>query len=569
MEYIIFAAGVVLFLMFISIKGYFDDRRRRKYFIEKLRNSYGELPDKEYRAETFAAIAKYYERHRKDGQLDDITWNDLDMDRIFMLMDHTLSSAGAEYLYYTLRTPKLSEEEFDGMEEQIRYFAENEEERITMQKLFAQLGTTGKFSLYDYLEYLDTLGERDNMRHYLADAVIITALVLCFITGESAMIALLLMGVIFNITTYLRDKKEIEPYIISISYVLRLIRMTDKLQKNSVPFIQKEKEALLAYRQKLKQFTKNTSLVMSNTASDGNPLDILLVYIKMIFHIDLIKFNQMITDIRDCEKEIDGMLTIVGHIETVIAIGAFRASMPEHCIPKLHHTTEKKDGEAEGIRIEAVNLYHPLIHDPVKNSIETKKGVLLTGSNASGKSTFLKTVAINAVLAQTIHCVLADSYSAPYFKIYSSMALRDDLQSGDSYYIVEIKSLKRILTAAEESAEIPILCFVDEVLRGTNTVERIAASTQILKSLASGQVLCFAATHDIELTHLLEKEFDNYHFEEEVVDGDVLFNYELKEGRSMTRNAIKLLSVMGYDKNIIDCAEQMAARFLAEGSWNS
>lgn len=579
MEYIIFAAGVVLFLMFISIKGYFDDRRRRKYFIEKLRDSYGELPHKEYKPEVFAAIAKYYERHRQDGQLDDITWNDLDMDRIFMCMDHTLSSAGAEYLYYTLRTPKLSEEEFDGMEEQIRYFMEHEEDRISLQKLFAQLGTTGKFSLYDYLDYLDALGERDNRKHYLADAVIIMALVLSLVTGESAMIALLLMGVIFNITTYLRDKKEIEPYIISISYVLRLIRITDRLQKNAIPLIQKEKEALAAYRQRLKQFTSNTSLVMSNTTADGNPLDILLVYIKMIFHLDLIKFNQMITDIRDCEKEIDGMLTIVGHIETVIAIGAFRASMPEHCIPKLYPAAEQKSAAAEAcgdVGIQAVNMYHPLIHDPVKNSITTQKGVLLTGSNASGKSTFLKTVAIGAVLAQTINCVPADSYSAPYFRIYSSMALRDDLQSGESYYIVEIKSLKRILSAAEQQTdaaekqqETPILCFVDEVLRGTNTVERIAASTQILKSLAGARVLCFAATHDIELTHLLEKEFDNYHFEEEIVDGDVLFNYELKEGRSMTRNAIKLLSVMGYDKNIIDCAEQLAARFLADGSWNS
>jgi DNA mismatch repair ATPase MutS len=79
------------------------------------------------------------------------------------------------------------------------------------------------------------------------------------------------------------------------------------------------------------------------------------------------------------------------------------------------------------------------------------------------------------------------------------MSLRDDLQGGDSYYVVEIKALKRILTAAKEPGR-PVLCFVDEVLRGTNTVERIAASTQILKSFDGRAVLCFAATHDIELT---------------------------------------------------------------------
>ena len=83
-----------------------------------------------------------------------------------------------------------------------------------------------------------------------------------------------------------------------------------------------------------------------------------------------------------------------------------------------------------------------------------------------------------------------------------------------------------------------VLCFVDEVLRGTNTVERIAASTQILKSLCHPGVLCFAATHDIELTELLQKDFDNYHFEEDIRDGDIFFNYRIKEGRATTRNAI-------------------------------
>ena len=109
--------------------------------------------------------------------------------------------------------------------------------------------------------------------------------------------------------------------------------------------------------------------------------------------------------------------------------------------------------------------------------------------------------------------------------------------------------------------------FVDEVLRGTNTVERIAASTQILKSLTGGKVLSFAATHDIELTHLLEEYYNNYHFEEEISEHDVVLNYQLKKGRATTRNAIKLLGVMGYDERIIREAERMAEDFLKKGAW--
>ena len=100
-------------------------------------------------------------------------------------------------------------------------------------------------------------------------------------------------------------------------------------------------------------------------------------------------------------------------------------------------------------------------------------------------------------------------------------------------------------------------------------MERIAASTQILKSLSKASVLCFAATHDIELTHLLKKYYNNYHFEEEIVDNDVVFHYQLMRGRAVTRNAIKLLGVMGYDEEIIKEAEEMAEGFLEKGSWEN
>ena len=190
---------------------------------------------------------------------------------------------------------------------------------------------------------------------------------------------------------------------------------------------------------------------------------------------------------------------------------------------------------------------------------------MLTGSNASGKSTFLKTVAINAVFAQTIHTVLADAYEGGIYQICSSMALKDDITSGESYYMVEIRAIKRILDFI--GRERRVLCFVDEVLRGTNTVERIAAGAEILLSLTSAHAMCFAATHDVELTGLLEEHYDNYHFEEEIVENDIYFNYRLMKGKATTRNAIRLLSVMGYQKEIIENAERRAERFRQAGKW--
>ena len=131
---------------------------------------------------------------------------------------------------------------------------------------------------------------------------------------------------------------------------------------------------------------------------------------------------------------------------------------------------------------------------------------------------------------------------------------------------MEIKSIKRILDFAEVSKH-KVLCFVDEVLRGTNTVERIAASSQILRKLTGENVLCFAATHDIELTSLLENEYNNYHFEEDMEDGDIHFNYLLKPGKATSRNAIRLLQIIGYDQEIIEQANRQAVGFLETGLW--
>ena len=134
--------------------------------------------------------------------------------------------------------------------------------------------------------------------------------------------------------------------------------------------------------------------------------------------------------------------------------------------------------------------------------------------------------------------------------------------------MVEIKALKRILDLLSDGEEYPVLCFVDEVLRGTNTVERIAASTEILRSMAQKSCICFAATHDIELTHLLEGIYSNYHFEEEIKDNDILFSYKILNGRATTRNAIRLLGIMGYDEGIIREAEERANTFLKTGRWH-
>ena len=294
----------------------------------------------------------------------------------------------------------------------------------------------------------------------------------------------------------------------------------------------------------------------AKNSSTGNPLDALMVYITMFFHVDLIVFNKMLRTLINSIEDIDAIVGMLGYIESSVCVCCYRVSIENNfCLPEFG---------GEGLIID--EGYHPLLKQPVKNSIDAKRSVLLTGSNASGKSTFLKMTALNVILAQTIYTACADAYRAPIFRICSSMSLRDDLSSGESYYIVEIKSIRRIMERALKS-DIPMICFVDEVLRGTNTTERIAASTQILAHFAKHNVMCFAATHDLELTELLKDYFDNYHFSEEILDDDIVFNYKLKQGKATTKNAIRLLQLMGYEESVIKNANMQAAYFEENGIW--
>ncbi len=573
MEYIIMAGASAIFVLVIFVTESVRFRKEEKRFIDNLYQNYGKLPEKKYTLERFARMGSYYERHPETAQIDDITWNDMNMDDVFKRMNYTFSASGEEYLYYKLRTLEQKEENLTHFEEVIQFFDTHADERVKVQILANNLGYTGKYSLYDYLDNLNALGVRSNKKHFICNLLFLVFGAMLWVEFSIGIIGLVGL-IIYNIITYFKDKGEIDPYIVSFSYIIRLMKTCDDVVKLNVLPCDGEWHTIKAALKGLSGIKRNSYWIMSphrgNAAQvSGNITELFVEYIRMVFHVDLMKFNNMLHVVREHAEDVDRLISAIGYLETAIAVGAFRKSMENGwCVPELAEDKEKEAGDGNPVGkqiLEMTNGYHPLLSEPVKNSIFADCGVLLTGSNASGKSTFLKTVALNAILAQTVHTCTADRYRASCFRVYSSMALRDNLNSGESYYIVEIKALKRILDGTKENG--PILCFVDEVLRGTNTVERIAASTQILKSLGKTGILCFAATHDIELTELLKNSFSNYHFEEEVRDGDIFFNYKLQEGKATTRNAIRLLELLGYDEEMIQKASAQAEEFMRTNLW--
>lgn len=488
----------------------------------------------------------------KTFTIDEITWNDLNMDPIYDQINITNSSVGAEVLKKTLKELVFDEQILKDRNAKTVCLSENASKVTQLKKVFKDLGKTKKVSFLDYIFKLNEIKPESSIKHFILIILLLISIALIFVKPAIGIVALVVM-IAINIALYFRFKAPIEPYFNCIKYLTSMVIAGDKakgiLKTAGEPFDDDVNELTRL----VKEFSpvRRGSFLITNSVS-GSLVDVIMDYVRMLFHVDLIKFHSMHKFCASHQEDIRKLYDILGGVESCICISHFRRENPAWCLPVFRANTSK------GHALKVENAYHPLVKDPVKNSITAERSVLLTGSNASGKSTFLKMIAVNQIFAQTIDTVLADSFETTFYQVFSSMALNDNILGEESYFVVEIKSMKRIFNALSD--EYPLMIFVDEVLRGTNTAERIAASSQILRKLSQENALCFAATHDIELTDLLEDVMDNYHFSEQIQEdsGNITFDYKLKAGKADSRNAILLLKAYGFPQDVVDAAASMA-----------
>ncbi|WP_245856789.1 MutS-related protein [Lutibacter flavus] len=257
--------------------------------------------------------------------------------------------------------------------------------------------------------------------------------------------------------------------------------------------------------------------------------------------IEYIVFFSFVDSITKEKDNIDKLFQFIGEIDSAISVASLKSGKLENCEPKF--TKEK--------HIFTREIIHPLIENCVANDINLdNKSLLLTGSNMSGKTTFIRTIAINSILAQTLYVCFAKEYSAPFLKVYSSVRITDDLLEDTSYYLKEVLTIKELIEASKD--ESPCLFVLDEIFKGTNTIERISGGKAVLSFLNKENHIVLVSTHDIELTELLEKEnYALHHFSENIENDELYFDHKLKAGKLKTRNAIKILELYKYPAEII------------------
>lgn len=482
-----------------------------------------------------------------DPIVDDITWHDVEMDLVYQKMNHSFTNAGDHALYSMLRNPQ--KERLQENAQMVRWAKDNAGQReFAKQKLYR----LGRLEGTDLSLLLKDSPYKPSIR--------VLAIVLClgliasivfallgFLPALIALVALVAGNIVFSV----RMHRVHSDYMNTIVYLVSVSHCAHKIcEKVELPAVFRTKH--------IETILKETDSIRKSAISDlFYSEDSIVLLINQLFLLETISFVSVVKKIRDHREELLELYLWLGRLDALVAAASFRESLPYYCEPEWI--------EGSVCRLEFEQMAHPLLKDAVPNSCNIEQNILLTGSNATGKSTFLKMVAINSILAQTVNTCLAKRWKGTFLKVYTSMALRDSIVKEESYFVTEIKSLKRMLNAAE--APSATLLIVDEVLRGTNTGERIAASSEVLLQFAKKDCLCIAATHDIELSYILEECYQNMHFTEEIQNKQMLFDYKIKKGRSKSKNAIKLLELFDYNDKLVLHANERLREFEENGMW--
>jgi len=240
-------------------------------------------------------------------------------------------------------------------------------------------------------------------------------------------------------------------------------------------------------------------------------------------------------------------------LEALNSMANFAYLNPDYVFPK------QASNHGERLEFSGRALGHPLIpaNEKVCNDFalnDEQEIAIITGSNMSGKSTFLRTLGVNLCLAFAGAPVNAGSLETTLFRVFTCIKVSDSVTDGISYFYAEVKRLKALLLASDTGDGLPLFFLIDEIFRGTNNIERHIGSRSYVRALANRPVVGAIATHDLELVKLADEmpETVNYHFREEVRDGRMIFDYKLRPGPCPTTNALKIMESEGLPVEIED-----------------
>ncbi len=513
-------------------------------YLKELRERWGR-PYKTYRDRS--DIAQLYSLTLGDTTLksiDDSTWNDLDMDALFDRLDNNTTPIGRQYLYRQLRTYEPDEAKLRLKYEASRQFQTDHTLREEVQLNTWLLRSSNASSVTEML-----FGEIPEGNFPTLLAWCLASVSLASITTALIMPVLFwlpIVPVIMNFTFAEAHSHKIGRHSLSFVYLRNLLTAARRLSAIDSGKGISQLDDLKNNRQKIKKLSTQFRIVGLDSTSEDLLTAQVAYFLNLLCLFDFLIFMRCSKRLAEHKDALSDIYYTVASLDSAISVASYMESTGHHCCPKF--------GSADTIYFEAVT--HPLLEGAIPNDYSsTARSALITGSNMAGKSTFIKTIGINLVMAQTLWLCHAQSALVPKVAVMSSIKRVDSIKEGKSYYFAEIETLLRLIAASVE--EHPYVFLIDEIMHGTNTVERIASATAVLDRISRSNTV-MVTSHDVELSQLLSNRFTSFHFQE-TTDLNNMFDYKLKEGHCTTRNAITLLEAIGFPSDVISTARKVAS----------
>jgi hypothetical protein len=462
---------------------------------------------------------------------------------LFQYLNRTSTLTGSKILAEMLTTEPGSAEAV--LNRQL--VTEDLRERIDFRQHFTASGSMVKEKpedLSDIIRWLDSSAyiSRYPWLFYLALTVsLLSLLIIAAIIFDSSRFMLLLFPFVFNMLI-------ISPFLLRTQKYQETISRKHDLLKGYAGLLKQIASTSFAHPE-LKDKSRQAGEGMIRVARLSRLLQIFDQRLNMIFGVvlnglflfDFIMLHLLEGWKKKNQETIMEWIRITGWYDAMISLAGFAWNHPDYCLPRLNE--QKKDLEIGG-------LGHPLIplQKRVSNDLEItgEKVVVITGANMAGKSTFLRSLGVNMVLAYTGCPVCATNFCCSYMGLHSSMRTADSLKDEESYFLAEIKKLQQIVLEMETGKAVLIL--LDEVLKGTNTTDKKLGSVGLIRKALNYPVRCFIATHDLSLGEL-ENTYKglvvNYCFESYIEDMELRFDYTIRKGIATNMNASFLMKKMG------------------------
>jgi len=335
---------------------------------------------------------------------------------------------------------------------------------------------------------------------------------------------------------------------LKLSKILNLISKTDF--KNS-PVLKKHLQMFHDEAENPVHISKKINRLITLLSFREN--SIFRFLINSILPYDIYLSIQLSKQKEILKKYLPQWLDNLYEFEALNSLAEFGYINPNYSFPRIIDN----ETESKAHVFTSKELSHPLIpiESRIANDFSLEKQneiIIITGSNMSGKSTFLKTIGLNLCLALAGAPVSAEKLETSVFRIFTCIKITDDLNEGLSYFYAEVKRLKGIYDAICDSSAPPLFFLIDEIFKGTNNRERLIGSTEYIKSLIGKNGCGMISTHDLELVNL-GKEFDiitNMHFKEHIIENKMVFDYKINAGPCPTSNALRIMKLGGLNIEI-------------------